>query len=277
MSESTPWPLVDLALSRRLEGAEADANANFVRARAQLQPEVGADVLERAGVAALFDGVDSPCTQSFGLGLSPEAASDALLDALEDFFASHGASSMHEVSPLMEAELLPRLVSRGYRPIELSSVLHLSLTHAPKQAPREDVEIERIDGKDASRWAKLAAGGWGDTPELAEFVRGIGEVGARARGRESFIAHLEGEPAGTGAMAIHEGVALLAGASTLPAARRRGVQAALLEHRLAWARAQGCELAMMCATPGSDSQRNAERSGFRVAYTRIKWAKGLTA
>jgi hypothetical protein len=34
---------------------------------------------------------------------------------------------------------------------------------------------------------------------------------------------------------------------------------------------QGCDLAMMCAEPGGASQRNAEREGFRIAYTRTKW------
>jgi hypothetical protein len=33
----------------------------------------------------------------------------------------------------------------------------------------------------------------------------------------------------------------------------------------------GCDLAMMVAEAGSDSQRNAERKGFRIAYTRMKW------
>jgi hypothetical protein len=33
----------------------------------------------------------------------------------------------------------------------------------------------------------------------------------------------------------------------------------------------GCDLAMMVTQPGSDSQRNAERNGFRIAYTRTKW------
>jgi hypothetical protein len=33
----------------------------------------------------------------------------------------------------------------------------------------------------------------------------------------------------------------------------------------------GCDLAMMGAQPGSASQRNGERQGFRIAYTRIKW------
>jgi hypothetical protein len=27
----------------------------------------------------------------------------------------------------------------------------------------------------------------------------------------------------------------------------------------------------MAAEPGSASQRNAERHGFRIAYTRVKW------
>jgi hypothetical protein len=31
---------------------------------------------------------------------------------------------------------------------------------------------------------------------------------------------------------------------------------------------------MMCAQPGSASQRNAERHGFRIAYTRTKWRLG---
>jgi hypothetical protein len=29
---------------------------------------------------------------------------------------------------------------------------------------------------------------------------------------------------------------------------------------------------MMVAEAGSESQRNAERKGFRVAYTRMKWS-----
>jgi hypothetical protein len=68
-----------------------------------------------------------------------------------------------------------------------------------------------------------------------------------------------------------EGVALMAGAGTIPEARKLGAQLALLESRLRWGAEQGCDIAMMCAAPGSASQRNAERHGFRIAYTRIKW------
>jgi hypothetical protein len=87
----------------------------------------------------------------------------------------------------------------------------------------------------------------------------------------SSLAELDGRAIATGGLYIRDGVALLAGASTIPDARHQGAQLALLEHRLRFAADAGCELAMMGALPGSGSQRNAERNGFRIAYTRIKW------
>ena len=66
-------------------------------------------------------------------------------------------------------------------------------------------------------------------------------------------------------------LALFGGAATVPEMRRRGLQAALLEARLRYAFEQGYPLAMMVTEAGSQSQRNAERQGFRIAYTRTKW------
>jgi STE24 endopeptidase len=75
------------------------------------------------------------------------------------------------------------------------------------------------------------------------------------------------------ALTLGGGVALLAGASTAPPHRNLGAQSALLEARLRFAADRGCDLAMICALPGSASQRNAERRGFRIAYTRMKFGR----
>jgi hypothetical protein len=75
----------------------------------------------------------------------------------------------------------------------------------------------------------------------------------------------------TGSLNIVDGVALLAGACPVPEGRKQGAQLALLEERLRTAAELGFDLAMMGAMPGSASQWNAERHGFRIAYTRIKW------
>jgi hypothetical protein len=78
--------------------------------------------------------------------------------------------------------------------------------------------------------------------------------------------------AGTGAVGATP-VALLAGASTIPSARGRGAQRALLNARLLHAAAQGVDLAMIVTQPESGSQRNAERAGFRPVYSRSKWER----
>ncbi len=267
--------VTDLALSQRLERAEAKASAAYVESRAQTAPSLGADWCDVSGTYAMFDGVGSPLSQTFGFGLfAPPSADD--LTTLERFFLDRGAEVFHEVSPLADPAVLGLLGDRGYRPIELTSVMHMSLADATlgswrTHSPDAPLVVERIEPGDKDMWAETAARGWSDTPELAAFVREFGEVSARAAGAVCFLAHWDAEPIAAAALAIHDGVALLAGASTDPRFRGRGAQAALLGARLRYAVEAGCDLAMMGAQPGSASQRNGERQGFRIAYTRIKW------
>ena len=89
----------DLDLSRRLERAEGRSCLEFAEARGRLYPESGATWMECAGAYAVFEGVNSPVTQSFGLGLF-EPLSPPALDRIEAFFLDRGAVVVHEVSPL---------------------------------------------------------------------------------------------------------------------------------------------------------------------------------
>jgi GNAT superfamily N-acetyltransferase len=279
MSASTEtFPLVDITFARRIEGTEALANRAFVEARARLEPSLGATWKEVGGAYALFDGVGSPLTQSFGLGMFTTADA-AQLDELDAFFVARGAEPFYEVSPLADPTLLPLFGERGFRPVELTSALYQPLRdrELPATAPDSRVTVRRIDGgsaAEAEHWAATAAQGWAaESPALGEFVRALGRVNATASGNHCFLAELDGQAIGTGAMFLHEGVAMLAGASTIPSARRLGAQRALLAARLRFARESGCDLATMGAAPGGASQRNAERQGFRIAYTRIKWGR----
>jgi hypothetical protein len=116
-------PFSDLALSRRLERAEGYACAQYAEARRRLFPDSGAEWIERAGTYAVFDGIDSPITQSFGLGIFEEL-SPSTLDTIERFFLDRGTPALHEVSPFAGVAALDLLCARNYRPIELSSVLY---------------------------------------------------------------------------------------------------------------------------------------------------------
>jgi hypothetical protein len=272
MSNTQPFIFADSALARRLERAEARSNADFVEARARAFPESGAEWIEVAGAYAMFDGPKSPLTQSFGLGLFDEVT-EAHLEKLESFFSERGASVFHEVSPLAEPSLLGILNKRNYRPIEFTTVMFRSIQRGVSfaDARNPDIRVRRASGDELHIWARTAARGWGEFPELEEFILGLSKLNAQKSDGLSFLAELHGHPIATGSMSICEGVALLAGASTVPEARKQGAQLALLDSRLRYAAENGCDLAMMCSLPGTASQRNAERQGFRIAYTRIKW------
>lgn len=264
--------VTDLALSQRLERAEAKASAAYVESRARVMPSLGAEWRDFDGTYAMFDGVGSPLSQTFGLGVFSTPTPEQL-EAIESFFQTRGAEVFHEVSPLAEPSLLALLGERGYQPVELTSVMHQRLTPRREAARGQPPEltVRRVEPGEESTWAETAARGWSETPEASAFIREFGTVSARSEGTVCFLADWEGQPIAAAATAIHNGVALLAGASTDPAFRGRGAQSALLHTRLNHAVAAGCDIAMMGALPGSASQRNAERHGFRITYTRIKW------
>ncbi len=269
-----PFIFSDLALSRRLERTEAQANADFVETRAKFFPTSRACWMEAAGAYAMFDGVGSPLTQTFGLGVF-EPVTDEVLDRVETFFRDRNSDVFHEISPMADASLLGLLEKRRYSPIELTSVMfrpisrdeHLSVRH------NDQIKVRLIgdDETDHELWAQTAAKGWAQEVEFGDLILELSRLTVKKGVVPAFLAELDGQAIATGAMSICDGVALLAGASTVPEGRKQGAQAALLDSRLRYAAEQGCDLAMMCAAPGSASQRNAQRQGFSIAYTRIKW------
>ncbi len=263
----------DNVLSQKLERTEGRANASFVATRARLDAKIGASWIEVGGAYAMFDGVESPLTQTFGLGVFEETTS-AHLDEIETFFKDRDAPVFHEVSPMAFPTLMPLLNERGYRPIELTSVMYKQMDVDEMEEARKnpDISTRIIDEGEAETWARLSASGWAaDYEGLADFMFNFGKISTRCDGAFPYLAELRGEPVSTGMLFIFDDVCLLAGASTVPSARNMGAQSALLRARLSFAAEKGCKVAMMGASPGSQSQKNAQKNGFHIAYTRTKW------
>jgi hypothetical protein len=269
------FPVVDLTLARRLERAEGLANAEFVEAHARAFPNTGAQWIEVAGTLAMFDGVESPCTQTFGLGMF-EPVMVAHIEKIESFFAERGANVFHEVCPLVDLSLIEMLNVRGYRPMEFSSVLYRPIQTGEDigSAQRSSIQARLIESGEAKLWTNVVREGWLDVaPQLGDYLREFEQIIPHQQNSHKFLAEIEGQPIAAGALILFEGVALLAGACTIPQHRRQGAQRALLESRFRFAVDHGCDIAMMVAQPGSGSQRNAQRQGFRIAYTRTKWRR----
>lgn len=256
----------DAVLAGRLERAEGFAGAAFVEARG------GDSHWARIGGAySMFDGVDSPLTQTFALGMS-EPATGSVLSEIEEFFGQHKAPVQHEICPLAGVALSRSLAERGYVPFEMSNVLFLELAgNRHETAVNNELSVRTATTGDADLYARAAGEGWREAGEIAHLVTEMARIMFAARGYVGFLVEKQGEVVATAGLVVNEGVALFAGASTIPEARGQGAQQILLAARLRHAEEAGCDFAMIVTEPGSGSQRNAERSGFRIGYTRTKW------
>lgn len=172
-------------------------------------------------------------------------------------------------APLLRPPLLYLLKQGGYRLEQFYNVLVCSLAEdiIPVSLPVE-VRISQAGLKEAELWVNTVAQGFGEEEIPAQETLDVLAPNFYSTNGTCFFAWIDGQSAGGGAMYIYERVAEFGGASTRPAFRRRGVQTALLQARLMAVRDQGCDLALVITSPRSDSQRNVERLGFRMAYTK---------
>ena len=85
-------------------------------------------------------------------------------------------------------------------------------------------------------------------------------------GATAYLADLDGAPVGCASLTPRERHRLARRGGDRAVGRRRGVQGALVRHRMAVAAAAGCDLAVVTAMPAGDSARNLARLGFTLAY-----------
>ena len=255
--------LAGVALARRIETAEAAI------ARGCAAQQAGSAILEAGGGLALFQGTDSPLTQTVGLGLSGPV-SEAELNAIEGFFRLRGARVTIDLCPLADAGLLDALTRRGYRATEFNNVLVRPLAHAEiTLTPR----VRRAMAEEGEVWSHTVGHGFFEQAELTTEEMQVGRAIFAMPGALCYLGSTEsGECVGGGALAICGGLAMLFADSTVSRFRRQGLHRELIAARLNEAVAGGCDLAAASTAPGSASQRNYERMGFQVVYTKVTLA-----
>ncbi len=264
---------VDRAFACRLESGTTWRSVNYARGYQLLHPDAQCAAQEIAGGYAVYVAPGSPLNSARGMGMeAPVARSD--LQAVEDFFFQRGQPAQIYVCPFADESLFGLLREAGYRLDFFFSVLFALIPEGYRPGPLpEGVTIAQAGPEQAADGLRVTAAGFEetDTPSLGAFDI----LGPNFYAPESaaFLAGAGGQPAGGGGLYAHGGVVELGGASTRPAFRRKGIQRALIEARLAAARRGGCDLAMVLTEPGSDSQRNLQRAGFELAYTLVVMRK----
>ncbi len=271
-----PFRFADQDLSRRLELCSAWRGVRYAEAYVRLHPQADSAVQPVAGGYAIFIDSGSPVNGARALGLNGPVSMDQVLE-FENFYLSRGVKPVLMLSPFADSSLRSLLAGRGYAVRQFFNVLARFIS--PDFNPRpvnDDMEVVLAGPDEADLWLQTVAEGFDGTatPSLATFdILGPNFHAADAQPYLAWVRNPSGErqPAGGGGMYVcpQERVVELGGASTRVSYRRRGVQTALIEARLAAARQAGCDLAMVMTVPGSDSQRNLSRTGFWLAYTKV--------
>jgi GNAT superfamily N-acetyltransferase len=139
-----------------------------------------------------------------------------------------------------------------------------------------DVVVRSISAASIADWQEVSALGWGHvTPESRRASDAFVRAAQVIDGDGMVIAHdaADGRPLGCASLTRRDGVATLGGMSTIPAERRRGVQAALVRHRIEVALDSGCDLITTSTAVGGASERNVGRLGFEPVLTITTWGR----
>ncbi|MFC3690476.1 GNAT family N-acetyltransferase [Aquipuribacter hungaricus] len=291
--------LVDRALVERLEHVEAVTTAHLVDALVATGSRDPVPVaVPLAGGVLVLTGPARYVNRAVGSTLGPLSADDLAL--VVDRSAAAGVPAAVQLSSWAPEATTAALREAGFAPVWCRSVLAVPLTSGPVTvgAPPGDAlragapPGDAVPG-DAAREDGVTAGAppadrvevvaVGDDPGLAAaaadvmVAEALADGGDRStsdefmaadrvcRGTTQLLALLDGRPVGCGSLTVVEDEGTTTGwlgaAATVPSARRRGVQTALVRHRLRLAAVAGCDVVGVTASVGSTSARVLQRCG----------------
>jgi GNAT superfamily N-acetyltransferase len=266
----------DAALAARIDRAEARMCAEIAGLLPARKPESAPFVMPISGGQAIYAGPSSPMNKVIGLGFEGDLDVEAL-GRIERAWSDRGEPVRIEMSVLTDPAIGSALSDRGYKLYGFENVLGLPVNRESTAPAIAGIDIDIVKDGEYPLWIDIAVeaftslDGTGSVPPDAvsrEHLRGVFDEMMGVPGFIRYLARIDGEAVGEAAMRIDQDLAQLAGAGTLPAARGRGVQKALLQRRLADAHAAGCTLAVVTTAPGTRSQENVMRRGFELLYTR---------
>lgn len=244
----------------------------FADVLARVQPEWGSTTFPLADGVAVLCGPGMYVNAAMAVGLrcdvSPLIISDEF-DVFEARCAAVGVEPAVEMSPFTRSAVASAVAERGYVKQRVRTALRRRLDNVDRSAAVDHTLIIEPGARQLDVWQETSASGWGhDTPASRQVSDAYAQAAAEVDGDGFMLVRdaTTGQPIACAGLTICDDVATLGGMSTVPTARRRGVQAALIQHRLRIAAEAGCTIATSTTTPSSDSARNLVRHGFETWF-----------
>jgi GNAT superfamily N-acetyltransferase len=227
-------------------------------------------------VAVAAPGIPSPeFNRAVGLGVGHPATGDEIAGTL-DLFRSRGCKGawVQVMTGAGPADLATQLAGQGAAaPASRWVVVERAATPLP--VPPTGLTLSDVGPQQAEEAGEVFCRAYGLPPPFGPWTAAlVGRPGwtihaASAGGRIVAVAHV----------VVRGDRAMLIGAATLPEARGRGAQSALIARRIAAAQALGAMMVQTHTwvpdTPGGNpSLNNMLRAGFRPLHLRQNWQAG---
>jgi len=209
---------------------------------------------------------------SVGLLRATPARADALIEEAIAHFATAGARRFAwRVGPEdRPADLPDRLLSRGFRRIDVGPMMTLDLRFLDEGAADGPLVVHRVaDTRSAEDWASVVLPSFGlSAAEAERHARWLQVLGFEGPSR-SFVGYREGEAVSSAQSFLHEGVAGLYWVATTPAERRKGFGRQITAAALRDAAHLGASVAVLHANEPASGVY--ERLGFRGCGSVVRY------
>jgi hypothetical protein len=259
--------MADARLAQRLVTAERDCIRDWLRAMGELEGNPFGIAIRDFGAATALVCSKIPA-QVFNRVFNMTSADIEHIPAILEFYREHDAPVLFDLSPYStepywKGETVPTVLARHGL---FAGTFHQMLYGVPTgevPALPKGVSVKEVGAAEVADFVGTYEQVWGDAGAIKVLV-----------GRAEFacyVAYVEGQAAALGVLHVANRAGSMANALTVPGLRGRGCQTALLYRRVEEASRRGCDLLVSQCMPGSDSQRNQMRVGFRVAGTKAWW------
>jgi len=262
------------ALMQRTEGVEI---TSYLVADPRAAKESGVRVSHAGGLISwtMASTDNGFLNRALGFGTMSDATG-AVLDRLERRFAAAGRAPRIAVAlgptPRSALRLLER---RGYAPEEGTEehIYCFKRARLPVAPAVDGLRIERVRRDGAAEYAKIAFQSFTDR---GPWFRGIVEslVRRRAHGRalSAYLGRVDGVAAATGMLFDARPIGGLGNGSVVPRFRGRGIQSAMIVHRMRAGAERGLRI-FFGQTQNPVSAHNLEDLGWRLLYTEVDWVR----
>ena len=198
----------------------------------------------------------------------------SFLNDMIDFYKEKGIPARFEITPAhATSTLYSALTNLGYFHTNFLTNLYANPQKLSSyENENQSISIREFKAEEFDLFAQLYLAAFEMPAFLQKDIANNNHVLHDSLEWKFYLACYQDNPAGIGVLFLGEKGAYLAAAGTIPEYRNKGIQRALIHHRLKEAKQRDCTLITGQANFGTSSQNNMERAGLKIAYTKSVWS-----